>query len=380
MSMRSVTLNEGLEEIKSFAFYKCNNLTTLDIPASLTSIDFAGNAFGGCTNLQAINVAQGNTSYSSASGIVYNAAGTELIFCPAALAAENLTFPAALTKIGTNAFKNNTSIKTVTFPASLTEIGNDAFSGCTGITTLAFPASLQKIGEYAFSGCTGVYDIALNEGLQTVEISAFKGCTALTTIKIPASVTTWKWSATINCTNLAAFEVAAGSTSYHTDGPSLIEDATATLLQYAPAAPAQYYKVPDGVTKINAFAFDGVKALKILDTNQVLELGNDAICVLDELTDLTLGAATSAGDDESAQLGVLLHLGDGERQPLCARCSCARLQAEYAVGQFRKHPPYESGARNRRAGRGAYRCGERHSHRVGAHYPSGQPRHLRRRR
>ena len=127
MSMRSVTLNEGLEEIKSFAFYKCNNLTTLDIPASLTSIDFAGNAFGGCTNLQAINVAQGNTSYSSASGIVYNAAGTELIFCPAALAAENLTFPAALTKIGTNAFKNNTSIKTVTFPASLTEIGNDAF-------------------------------------------------------------------------------------------------------------------------------------------------------------------------------------------------------------------------------------------------------------
>lgn len=83
MSMRSVTLNEGLEEIKSFAFYKCNNLTTLDIPASLTSIDFAGNAFGGCTNLQAINVAQGNTSYSSASGIVYNAAGTELIFCPA---------------------------------------------------------------------------------------------------------------------------------------------------------------------------------------------------------------------------------------------------------------------------------------------------------
>ena len=40
--------------------------------------------------------------------------------------------------------------------------------------------------------------------------------------------------------------------------------------------------------------FDGVKALKILDTNQVLELGNDAICVLDELTDLTLGAATSA--------------------------------------------------------------------------------------
>ena len=293
-SMRSVTLNEGLEEIKSFAFYKCNNLTTLDIPASLTSIDFVGNAFGGCTNLQAINVAQGNTSYSSASGIVYNAAGTELIFCPAALAAENLTFPAALTKIGTNAFKNNTSIKTVTFPASLTEIGNDAFSGCTGITTLAFPASLQKIGEYAFSGCTGVYDIALNEGLQTVEISAFKGCTALTTIKIPASVTTWKWSATINCTNLAAFEVAAGSTSYHTDGPSLIEDATATLLQYAPAAPAQYYKVPDGVTKINAFAFDGVKALKILDTNQVSEIGNDAICVLDELTDLTLGAATSA--------------------------------------------------------------------------------------
>ena len=193
MSMRSVTLHEGLEEIKSFAFYKCNNLTTLDIPASLTSIDFAGNAFGGCTNLQAINVAQGNTSYSSASGIVYNAAGTELIFCPAALAAENLTFPAALTKIGTNAFKNNTSIKTVTFPASLTEIGNDAFSGSTGITTLAFPASLQKIGVYAFSGCTGVYAIVLNEGLQTVEISAFKGCTALTTIKIPASVTTWKW-------------------------------------------------------------------------------------------------------------------------------------------------------------------------------------------
>lgn len=302
MSLRSVTLNEGLETISQMAFYGVNNLAEITIPSTVTSIDFAKNAFGNCTNLTAMNVAPGNTAYRSVDGIVYTADGTSLLFSPLKLAVENLTFPFELTGIGSAAFKNNKTIKTVTFPPELASIGSDAFNGCSSLTSLTFPTSLRTIGEYAFANCTGLTSISLNDGLQTIDQSAFKSCTGLTSLSIPATVGSIQWSSFTGCTSLKKIAVAPENGVYSSDGYSLMETATGTLLNYATASPLKSYTVPDNVKKINSFAIEYANNLEVLDLNKTSVVDNDAIAGLESLRDLSMGQTISLLSDGAVEL------------------------------------------------------------------------------
>ncbi len=45
-----------------------------------------------------------------------------------------------VTKIGEDAFQDNTTITSVTIPASVTEIGSNAFAGCTNLTSVNYIA------------------------------------------------------------------------------------------------------------------------------------------------------------------------------------------------------------------------------------------------
>ena len=75
--LTSITTAEGsrLTSIGEQAFNECSNLQNIDIPASLTSMSIDesnGNPFINCGALTAINVAAGNTAYSSANGVLFN--------------------------------------------------------------------------------------------------------------------------------------------------------------------------------------------------------------------------------------------------------------------------------------------------------------------
>ncbi len=312
-SLRTVKLPEGLVSIGSKAFSGCSNLLLIDIPAGCTSIAFDQSAFAGCPKLTAINVAEGNTAYQSASGIVYNAEGTELVFCPQGLAAEHLTFPEGLTSIGDAAFRGVTSIRTIAFPENLTSIGNDAFNGCTQLTSIATPASLTTIGEYAFADCRSLTTVELNEGLETVGLSTFRKCNALTTIHLPSTIKSFGWSALYGCGGLQSITVEEGNEAYWSDGLALIDAAEANLLTFAAGATVKSYTVPDGVYAINSFAFQHTDNIETLNTNQVTEIGNDAI-IGEKLADLTLGSR-------------LYKLGNGAVE-LCPALTTIRLYSE----------------------------------------------------
>lgn len=298
-SLRNVSLNDGLESIGAYAFYKCYNLPQITIPASVTSIAFDRSAFGECRHMKAINVAEGNTVYSSMSGIVYNAAGTELLFCPAELSAETLDFPSALEAIGANAFKGNTNIKNVNFPSALTTIGSDAFMGCTSLMSLTFPASLRSIGEHAFDGCTGLASISLNEGLTTLQHSVFKGCTSLSEVVIPASLETAQWSTFNDCTSLTGFTVADGNAHFRTHGGALILDNK--IITYATANPAKSFMTPDDVTEIDSYAFEKAANLEVVNTGRnVTAIGDLTFIQMPLLRDVTLGASLQSMEQSFA--------------------------------------------------------------------------------
>ena len=60
----------------------------------------------------------------------------------------------AVTKIGENAFKDNTAITSVTINGSVTEIGDGAFDGCSSLTTAVLPNTVEIIGARGFADCT----------------------------------------------------------------------------------------------------------------------------------------------------------------------------------------------------------------------------------
>ncbi len=71
-----------------------------------------------------------------------------------------LTLPSTLKIIEEKAFFR-CSIDEVTLPEGLTFIGKDAFSYCTELKAVEIPANVTEIGEYAFYNCTSLLNITV---------------------------------------------------------------------------------------------------------------------------------------------------------------------------------------------------------------------------
>ncbi len=141
--------------IGSGAFYYCENLAAITIPAGVTSI--GENAFWKCTSLASFTIGADSK----------------------------------LDAIGVNAFYYCINLTAINIPASVTSIGMGAFTDCRSLGSVIFEngSKLETISVNAFLTCNDLATIDLPEGLRTIEGWAFKG-TALTSITIPASAQT----------------------------------------------------------------------------------------------------------------------------------------------------------------------------------------------
>ena len=157
------------DKIGDYAFYGCSGLTSLTLPATITTI---GNyAFDGCSGLTSLNLPAGITSigrnaFGGCSGLT------------------SLTLPAGITSIGEYAFFDCSGLTSLTLPAGITEIGDYAFVQCSGLTSLTLPAGITSISDYAFYGCSGLTSLTLPAGITSIGSSAFVGCSGLTSIYV----------------------------------------------------------------------------------------------------------------------------------------------------------------------------------------------------
>ena len=122
--------------IGDYAFKYCSGLTSLTLPAGITSI--GEDAFQGCSGLTSLTLPDGITSIDKYA--FYGCSGLT-----------NITLPAGITEIGWNAFQGCSGLTNITLPASITEIDRSAFQGCSGLTNITLPSSITKIGEDAFT-------------------------------------------------------------------------------------------------------------------------------------------------------------------------------------------------------------------------------------
>ena len=121
----------------------------------------------------------------------------------------SLTLPAGITSIGDYAFWRCRGLTSLTLPAGITSIGEYAFSGCRGLTSLTLPVGITSISENAFSGCRGLTSLTLPAGLTEISKSTFSGCSGLTSLTLPAGITSIDFGAIYGFSGLTSIYVYA---------------------------------------------------------------------------------------------------------------------------------------------------------------------------
>lgn len=144
ISLKSITLPEGITTISSHAFDMSTQIESINIPASVTTIGHG--AFTRSTKTITVD-AKNETFYAYESGL-YTKADNVLIWGCA-----NTIIKEGTTAIGRQAFEYCSSLTSIDIPASVTSIGEQAFYGCR-ITQITLPANLTNIGSGAFLVCS----------------------------------------------------------------------------------------------------------------------------------------------------------------------------------------------------------------------------------
>lgn len=328
--LESITLPASLETIESSAFSSCRKLSEIKLPTSLKAIQ--SYVFDDCSSLKTvsydgsleqwskINVAKGFLGYSSPSLVMvdYTAqfisvkdendpdpppktvtitkyTGTEsTVILPSTIS----SWP--VTKIGEDAFQDNTTITSVTIPASVTEIGSNAFAGCTNLTSVNYAGDwsnltiqsgnpavqdaanaplfdfefippdntavivtnykykgtaadvtipsrykgkpVTTIGHAAFFN-SAVTSVTIPDSVTSISDEAFINCPKLTNISIPNSVTYIGFSAFSSCTSLKSITL-----------PSSLSFISGAL--FLGCSQLTTIHIPVSVTSIGSYAFD----------------------------------------------------------------------------------------------------------------------------
>lgn len=188
------SVQEGTEEIGSYAFYKIEGLTSINIPESVRVID--PSAFSGC-----IGLCDENGIAIVKDIFVKNCGDSEIFELPANIkyisedafssneTLKEIVFSQALTYIGDSAFEQCKALEKVELPYYVSFVGACAFDGCVSLESISFPGSLKVIPYYCCSDCTNLKEVMLHEGTLRIENNAFDGSSALKQLHIPYGVT-----------------------------------------------------------------------------------------------------------------------------------------------------------------------------------------------
>jgi hypothetical protein len=163
-NLTSVVIPNTITSIGSYAFQKCYNLTQITIPNSVTSI--SDYMFSWCINLKEINI------------------------------------PNTITSIGEYSFHRCENLTEVIIPDSVMSIGFQAFYNCINLKKVVIGNGITNISYAIFKDCEKLIDVRISNNVKTIERLAFCGCTSLIYITIPESVVNIEKKAFADCVNL----------------------------------------------------------------------------------------------------------------------------------------------------------------------------------
>ena len=134
--------------------------------------------------------------------------------------------------------------------------------------------SVTSIGNYAFEYCENITSVTIPDSVTSIGFCVFSNCTSLTSITIPNSVTSISGGAFENCTSLTAINVASENSNYVSVNGVLYNKDKTTIICYPAGKKDNNYKIPDSVTEIDDYAFNGCISLSsVTIPNSVTSIG-----------------------------------------------------------------------------------------------------------
>ena len=266
-AITSVTIEDGVQNVGSYAFRSSKGIMEVTLPDSVTEL---GNyAFMYCDHLESVNIPAGVTVISEG-------------FLEGCSALGSVELHEGITEIGNFAFSQCKSLTSVTLPESLETLGNQAFYGCGSLTSFNLTKNVTQIGYNILGGGNNistltvdpentVYDSreSCNAIIETATNTLLMGCKNTT---IPASVTTIGNSAFDWCTGLKSIEIpgtvkTVGFNAFNYSGVTeVMIDEGVEKLDTQAFGLCLYLKkitIPESVTDISSTAFNGTKNFTI---------------------------------------------------------------------------------------------------------------------
>lgn len=363
-ALSEVTFPASLKTIESSAFSGCRNLSKVKLPASLKAIQ--SSVFHLCINLKTVSydgslkqwndiTANNDVLGYSCPSLVMDDYTAQFILVkddpdhpvpdppPKTVTITKYTgtestviLPSTIsgwpvTKIGEDAFQDNTTITSVTIPDSVTEIGSNAFAGCTNLTSVNYEGDWSNltiqsgnpavedaakdaaneqlfdfefilnntaviVTNYKYKGTaadvtipscykgkpvtainnaafpnSAVTSVTIPDSITSIPDAAFVNCSQLTNISIPNSVTYIGFSAFSSCTSLKSITLPS---SLRTIGNSAFAGCPSSMTVTYPGSKTQWDDIAKG------------------SNNDVLE--NHLICAMLEATFTADGESISA--------------------------------------------------------------------------------------
>ena len=113
----------------------------------------------------------------------------------------SIVIPASVTTIDEFAFSWS-GLTSIVIPETVTDIRYGAFSGCQSLESATILADITVLGTWTFGNCISLREVVIPNGVQTIEYAAFYNCYALTEVTLPESVTSIDARAFHNCRKL----------------------------------------------------------------------------------------------------------------------------------------------------------------------------------
>lgn len=122
-----------------------------------------------------------------------------------------VALPSNLKKIKKGAFENCINLLGVAIPTSVTEL--EGFMGCSSLTTLSMSNAPVEIKQEAFKDCSSLRYISFSSLTTAIGDSAFENCSAIEQITLGENIQTIGNKAFANCTSLKSIEIRGADTN-----------------------------------------------------------------------------------------------------------------------------------------------------------------------